>query len=147
MGPVKTAQIMAAFELAQRYLVREKKIINSPQELLPFVEEFRTKKQEYFITVTIDGGSCIIKKRVVFIGTLNQSLIHPREIFADAIADRANGIFLIHNHPSGSNEPSKEDISVTRRLIEVGDIVGIQVIDHLIISGNGYFSFKENSLL
>jgi DNA repair protein RadC len=147
VGPVKAAQIIAAFELARRYFVKDKRVIAAPHDLMPFVEEFCNKKQEYFITVTIDGGSCFIKKRVVFIGTLNQSLIHPREVFADAIADRAKGIFLVHNHPSGNCKPSVEDVSVTQRLVEAGDIIGIEVMDHIILGKTEYFSFKENDLL
>jgi len=147
VGPVKAAQIAAAFELVQRYLVRDKRTITSPHDLMPFVEELCSKKQEYFVTVTIDGASCLIKKRVVFIGTLNQSLIHPREVFVDAIADRAKGVFLVHNHPSGNCKPSVEDISVTQRLVEVGDIIGIEVMDHIILGKTEYFSFIENKII
>jgi DNA repair protein RadC len=147
LGPSKTAQITAAFELVWRHLCKEKRTINSPEDLLPLVEELGFKKQEHFVVVTIDGGSRLIGKRVVFIGTLNQNIVHPREIFADAIADRARGLFLVHNHPSGNIEPSREDISVTGRLAEVGGIIGIEVIDHLIIAKRDYFSFKENALL
>ncbi len=147
IGPVKAAQITAAFELSQRYLVRERRPITGPEKLLPFVEELAEKKQEYFVTVSVDGASCLIKKRVVFIGTLNQSLVHPREVFANAIADRAKGIFLIHNHPSGNCKPSAEDLAVTERLVEAGEIIGIEVIDHLILGKTEYFSFTENKLL
>jgi DNA repair protein RadC len=147
IGPAKAAQISAAFELSQRYLVREKKSIIRPEDILPFVEELCTKKQEYFVTVTVDGASCVIKKRVVFIGTLNQTLVHPREVFADVITDRAKGVFLIHNHPSGNCRPSAEDIDVTGRLVRVGEIIGIEIIDHLIVGKNEYFSFIENKLL
>jgi DNA repair protein RadC len=78
---------------------------------------------------------------------LNHSIIHPREIFADAISDRAAGIVFVHNHPSGNTEPSKEDIAITQRLVEVGKIVGIEVIDHIIVGKNGYFSFQAEGML
>jgi DNA repair protein RadC len=147
IGPVKAAQITAAFELSQRYLAMERRPITCPENLLPLVEDLAWKKQEFFITVSVDGASCLIKKRVVFIGTLNQSLVHPREVFAYAITDRAKGIFLIHNHPSGNCKPSAEDLEVTKRLVEAGEIIGIEVIDHLILGKTEYFSFTENKLL
>ena len=81
------------------------------------------------------------------IGTLNQNIIHPREIFVDAISDRAAGIIFIHNHPSGIFEPSEEDKKITKKLVEVGKLIGIEVFDHIIISKNGYYSFRENGLL
>ena len=95
----------------------------------------------------VDGASNLIQKRTVFIGTLNHSIVHPREVFADAISDRAAGIIFVHNHPSGNVEPSKEDIAITQRLMEVGKIVGIEVIDHIIIGKNGYFSFQAEGIL
>jgi DNA repair protein RadC len=110
-------------------------------------EELKNKKQEYFLTFTLDGAHNLIQKRTVFIGTLNQSLVHPREIFADAITDRAAGIIFVHNHPSGNIEPGKEDISITNKLIEVGKLVGINVIEHIIVSKDGYFSFNEKGMI
>ena len=95
----------------------------------------------------MDGASNLIQKRIVFIGTLNHSIVHPREIFADAISDRAAGIIFAHNHPDGSVEPSKEDNAITQRLMEVGRIVGIEIIDHIIISKNGHFSFQTEGML
>ncbi|MBN1797695.1 MAG: DNA repair protein RadC [Spirochaetales bacterium] len=147
VGPVKAAQLTAVFELARRYLVKDKHAISSPHDLMPFVAELCSKKQEHFLTVTIDGGSRLIKKRVVFIGTLNQSLIHPREVFVDAITDRAKGVFLVHNHPSGNCKPSVEDVCVTRRLVEAGEIIGIEVMDHIILGKTEYFSFMENAII
>jgi len=109
--------------------------------------ELKTKKQEYFLSLTLDGASNLIQKRTVFIGTLNHSVVHPREVFADAISDRAAGIIFVHNHPSADISPSKEDIAITRRLIETGKIVGIEVIDHIIVSRNGHFSFQAEGML
>lgn len=110
-------------------------------------EELRDKKQEYFLSLTLYGASNLIQKRTVFIGTLNHSIVHPREIFADAITDRAAGIIFVHNHPTCNAEPSEQDIKITQRLVEVGKIVGIEVIDHIIISRNGYFSFQVEGKL
>jgi DNA repair protein RadC len=147
IGPVKAAQINAAFELSKRHLITEKKTISSPQEALPLVDEFRYKKREYFISITVNGGFGVIKKRVISIGTINQSLIHPREVFAGAVTDRAYGVFLVHNHPSGDDRPSREDVAVTKRLVRAGEILGIEIIDHLVLGKTGYFSFKEDGLL
>ena len=109
--------------------------------------KYKHKKQEYFLTLTLDGASNLIQKRTVFIGTLNHSIVHPREIFADAISDRAAGIVFVHNHPSANISPSKEDTTITNRLVEVGKIVGIDVIDHIIIGKDGYFSFQAEGVL
>lgn len=116
-------------------------------DVLRLTEELKDKKQEYFLSLTLDGASNLIQKRIVFIGTLNHSIVHPREIFADAITDRAAGIIFVHNHPSGDSEPSKQDIEITKRLVEVGKIVGIEVIDHIIIGKDGYYSFQGEGML
>jgi DNA repair protein RadC len=147
IGPVKAAQMNAAFELSRRYLASEKRTISSPREALPLVEELRCKKQERMVSITVDGGLGVIRKRLISLGTINQSLIHPREVFADAVADRAYGVFLVHNHPSGDSRPSREDVAVTKRLLRAGEILGIELIDHLILGKTGYFSFKEDGLL
>ena len=115
--------------------------------ILKIVEDIRNKKQEYFITLTLTGASDLIEKRIVFIGTINQSIVHPREIFADAISDRAAGIVFVHNHPMDDPSPSDDDIGITDRLCEVARIVGIEVIDHIIVSKKDYFSFQAEGLL
>ena len=97
--------------------------------------------------MTLDGASHIINTRTVFIGTLNQSLVHPREVFADAIADRAAGIIVAHNHPSGTLAASRADIQVTQRLDEVSKLVGIELLDHVILAKDGFYSFTEEGLL
>ncbi|MEA1880010.1 MAG: JAB domain-containing protein, partial [Campylobacterota bacterium] len=105
------------------------------------------KNQEHFLSITLDGASHIISTRTVFIGTLNQSMVHPREVFADAIADRAAGIIIAHNHPSGTLEASRADISITQRLKEVSRLVGIELLDHVILSKHGFYSFSDEGLL
>jgi len=97
--------------------------------------------------ITLDGASHIINTRTVFIGTLNQSLVHPREVFEDAIADRAAGIIIAHNHPSGTLSASQADIAVTQRLEEVSKLVGIELLDHVILAKDGFYSFVDEGLL
>jgi len=99
------------------------------------------------LTITLDGASHIINTRTVFIGTLNQSLVHPREVFADAIADRSAGIIIAHNHPSGTLIASRADIQITQRLKEVSKLVGIELLDHVILAKSGFYSFADEGLL
>ncbi|MHB1664725.1 MAG: RadC family protein [bacterium] len=147
VGIAKAAQIMASIEFARRLLIKDEIKITSSDDILKMTEDLKNKKQEYFITITLDGAHNLIQKRIVFVGTLNQTLVHPREVFADAITDRAADIVLVHNHPSGSLKPSKEDLAITKKLEEVGKIVGINVMEHIIISKAGYYSFQENNML
>ena len=109
--------------------------------------EYCTKEKEHFLMITLDGRSNIIETRVIHIGTINQSLVHPREVFRPAIQDNAVGIIIAHNHPSGVLEPSTADIQVTNRLKEVSKIVGIDLLDHVIISKEGFYSFQEEGLI
>lgn len=147
VGLAKACQIMAALEFSKRFLIKEGFKIKNVDDALRITEELKDKKQEYFISLTLDGASNLIQKRTVFIGTLNHSIVHPREIFADAITDRAAGIIFVHNHPSDDPDPSKQDIEITKRLVEVGKIVGIEVIDHIIIGKDGYLSFQTENIL
>ncbi|WP_028842038.1 RadC family protein [Thermodesulfovibrio yellowstonii] len=147
VGLAKACQIMAAIEFSKRFLLKEGIKIKNVDDVLKITEELKDKKQEYFLSLTLDGASNLIQKRTVFIGTLNHSIVHPREIFADAISDRAAGIIFVHNHPSGDSEPSKQDIEITKRLVEIGKMLGIEVIDHIIISKNGYYSFQAEGML
>ncbi len=146
VGAAKAAQIAAAFELGRRYLLpsEEKRRVREPEDVAELCAAYRTRKQEHFLTVTLDGANGVIRDRVVFIGTLNQSLVHPREVFAEAIADRAAGVIFVHNHPSGSVEPSSDDLDVTRRLVEAGRILGIEVMDHIILTRDALYSFRRN---
>ena len=147
LGNAKASQIVAAIELSKRYLIRTNKRILNANDIYNELKEYTTKTQEYFLTITLDGASHIINKRVVFIGTLNQSLVHPREVFADAIADRAAGIIIAHNHPSQTPTPSQADINITNRLKEVSTLIGIELLDHIILTKNNYFSFSEEGYL
>ena len=147
LGQAKAMQILSAIELSRRYLIKQNIKITSAEDVYRELQEYCSKKQEYFLCITLDGASHIIEKRIISIGTLNQSLVHPREVFADAIADRAAGIIIAHNHPSGQLTPSLEDKRVTKRLKEVGSIMGIELLDHVILSREGYFSFREEDLI
>ncbi|WP_298646479.1 DNA repair protein RadC [uncultured Proteiniphilum sp.] len=147
IGLAKASQILASFEFAKRYLIKEGIRIQRAEDVLKLVEDIRNKKQEYFITFTLNGASNLIERRTVFIGTVTESIIHPREIFADAITDRASGIIFVHNHPMDNPQPSNVDITITKRLCEVAKLLGIEVIDHIIISKDDFFSFQSEGLL
>ncbi len=121
--------------------------ITSAKDVYQVLAEYSCKQQEHFMLITLDGASKVIEKRVIFIGTLNQSIVHPREVFRPAILDNAAGVIIAHNHPSGTLEASRADIQITQRLKEVAKLVGIELLDHVIISKNGYYSFSDEGLL
>ena len=131
-------------EKAQKYKANR---ITSASDVYSLLHEYSTKDQEHFITITLDGQSKVIEKRIVHIGTLNQSIVHPREVFRPAIQDNAAGVIISHNHPSGTLEASRADIQITQRLKEVSKLVGIELLDHVILSKEGYYSFSEEGLL
>jgi len=147
LGVAKASQILASIELAKRYTSQGNRKITSAEDVYRELKSFSIKQQEYFLVITLDGASHIINTRTVFIGTLNQSLVHPREVFADAIADRAAGIIIAHNHPSGTLSASRADIAVTQRLEEVSKLVGIELLDHVILAKDGFYSFTDEGLL
>ena len=134
-------------ELIQELMVLESNNptlrISAPQDIYPALLEFVSKRQEHFIVVTLDGSHAVINVRVVSIGLVNRTVIHPREIFYPAVEDNAVAIIVAHNHPSGNLKPSEEDIDITKMVKKAGQIMGIQLLDHLIISKNGLFSLSE----
>ncbi len=121
--------------------------ITSASNVFALLQEYSTKDKEHFITITLDGQSKVINTKVIHIGTLNQSLVHPREVFRPAILDNAAGIIIAHNHPSGTLEASSADVQITQRLKEVAKLVGIELLDHVILSREGYYSFNDEGLL
>jgi len=149
IGPTKASQIIACFELGRRYYkpagpdIR----VTRPDDILPLVAHLKEKRQEHFICITLNGAGEILGNRTITVGLLNHSLVHPREVFADAITDRAASIICIHNHPSGSLTPSSQDIAITNQLRDAGSLIGIQLIDHIIVSKNGHVSMREQGLL
>ncbi len=147
VGDAKATLITAAIEFSRRRLCPSITKISYPTDILPAVRHFVTRAQEYFIVISLNGAHEIIKTRVVSIGILNRTIIHPREVFSDSLKERAASIILAHNHPSGNLEPSNEDIEVTKRLVESGELLGIKVLDHIIFSQNNYYSFTENGNL
>ncbi|MEA3512417.1 MAG: JAB domain-containing protein [Campylobacterota bacterium] len=121
--------------------------ISQGKDVFIELDEFKDKRQEHFMVLYLDGANIVLETRVISIGTINQSLVHPREVFAPAIELRACSIIIAHNHPSGVLKPSTEDFAVTKRLCKSGKLLGIEVLDHVIISKNGYLSMKDEELL
>ena len=144
MGPAKTCEIIALFELGRRYLISDDRpVITDAQCAFEQLGNIKNKKQECFVVLTLNGANRLISNAIVFQGTLDHSLVNPREIFAKALEDRAASIILAHNHPSGSLEPSNEDIQITHKLKEIGQLMDIRVLDHLIVTKDGYRSLND----
>ncbi|GBC62747.1 JAB domain-containing protein [Desulfonema ishimotonii] len=144
VGPAKASVIMAALEFSRRRIRPEGTKISSPADVLPLLRHYADRKQEHLICLTLNGGNEVIATRVITIGLLNRTQIHPREVFADAVTDRAAAIVLAHNHPSGNVSPSSDDHAVTRRIRDSGEVLGIPLLDHLVFTLKGYYSFKEH---
>lgn len=147
IGPSKAITIAAAIEFGRRQNIHTGKRIGKPSDLIPFVNHYAMQEQEHFICVTLNGANEIIKIRTVSVGTINKTMVHPREVFTGAIKDMASAVILCHNHPSGSCIPSNDDIETTHRMVEAGECLGIQILDHIIITTRGFFSLKEEGLL
>jgi len=147
IGLAKAGQILAGFELARRHLLKEAVKIANAKDILPLVADIANKQQEHFVCLSLNGAHEVIEKRTVTIGLLNKSQVHPREVFADVIADRAESVILAHNHPSGELAPSDSDLKIHEQLTEAGKILGIRILDHLIVSKKGYYSFQEAGLI
>lgn len=151
ISKVKALELMACFELSKR--VSSQVLFSTLQISNPScVAEYMNKKignkqQEHFVVLFLDTKHHLIKEETIFIGSLNNSVIHAREIFKAAIANSSAKIMLVHNHPSKVCIPSEQDIKVTARLLEAGKLVGIEILDHIIVGGNSYFSFKEHQLM
>lgn len=141
LGPAKATQLMASYELwRRRFEVPDRPVIDDIADIVARLDDIRSKKQEYFVCFSLDGANRLIQRRIVSVGILNASLVHPREVFADVITDRAAGIIVAHNHPSGTVTPSPEDIQTTRRLKEAAELLGIGFYDHIIVSADDYHS-------
>ncbi len=144
MGTAKAASILAAIEFARRRIKPEGTKITTPADVLPQIRHYADRKQEHFICATVNGANEVINIRVISIGPIDRTQVHPREVFADAVADRASGVIVAHNHPAGPLSPSEADIEATRQLKAAGEILGIAVLDHLIFNRKEHFSFLEN---
>ena len=150
LGKVKAAQIMAAFELGRRMaaFLEEKPQISSPADVARIMmSSVRDVKKEMLYVLCLDTKNNVTKHRRIFEGSLNASIIHPREVFRFAIEEASASIILVHNHPSGDPSPSQEDIRATKQLIEAGNHIQIPVLDHIIIGDGSYISLKEEGLI
>jgi DNA repair protein RadC len=141
------SKLLAALELAKRHLIRDVEPIRALPDILARLDDIRTRQQEYLLCMSLDGGQRLIAQRIITIGTLDAVLAHPREIFADAIVDRAACIVIAHNHPSGDVQPSKKDVAFTQQLAAAGQLLGISLRDHIVVSKTDYFSFRQHHLL
>jgi len=147
IGLAKASQIIAGFELARRHILKDSIRITGPKSVLPLISSIADKQQEHFVCISLNGANEVIENRTVTVGLLNKSQVHPREVFADVITDRAAGVILAHNHPSGELKPSDSDLKIQEQLAEAGKILGIKILDHIIISKNGYYSFQDQGLI
>lgn len=142
LGSAKSCEIVACFELGRRLLQnKQASLILSPKDVWEDLKDLRDNKKEHFVVFLLDARNQEIKREIISIGSLNANLVHPREVFEPAVKNLAAQIIIAHNHPSGNTEPSKEDLEITQKLIESGKILGIEIIDHIIVSQNKYFSF------
>ncbi len=149
IGRAKACTLLAAVELGKRVLQKKsilyQKFTDAYQVASYYQDKIGHFKQEYFICIYLDVSKKLIHEKVLFIGTLNRSLVHPREVFKEAYQVSASSIICVHNHPSGEVLPSKEDVLFTSQLVKVGKMLGIEVIDHIIIGEDKYYSFFENN--
>lgn len=145
MGRAKATLVLAAIEFTRRRIKPEGLKITTPADVLPLIRHYADRRQEHFLTITINGANEVLNVRVVSIGLVDRTPVHPREVFADAVADRASGIIVAHNHPAGSLEPSAADREVTKQLKQAGEIMGIHLLDHIIFDRKGYYSFLEST--
>jgi len=148
LGVVKAGEIIACIELGKRLLKdKEPLIAITPKAVFESLKDISVLKKEHFITIYLDTRNQEIAREIISIGTLNSSLVHPREVFEPAIKNLAASIILVHNHPSGDLKPSSEDLLITKKLVDSGNLLDIHVLDHVIISNTGYISLKEKNLL
>jgi len=151
IGIAKASQIKAAFELASRLEeyseVSEKPIVKTPENVVDLVKGgLKGKKREHFLVISLDTRSRLIKVSEISVGSLDASIVHPREVFKEAISASAASVVFVHNHPSGDPTASKDDIKLTKRLVEAGELLGIEVLDHLIIGDKSHLSLKREGL-
>jgi DNA repair protein RadC len=148
LGPAKACEIVACFELGKR-LLKDKKaeIYLTPKDVWEELKDLRDHKKEHFVIFYLDSRNQEIKREIISVGSLNASLVHPREVFEPAVRNLAAQVILAHNHPSGDPEPSEEDLEMTKRLVEAGKILRIEIVDHFIINKTGFLSFKEKGVI
>jgi DNA repair protein RadC len=150
IGSEKACTILASVELVKRALsIKEETlpVIRSAEDVVAQAVYMRDKRREHLMAIYLNARNEMIYKKPMFIGTLNASIVHPREIFALALEKNAASVIIVHNHPSGNREPSEDDIRITKRVAEAGKIMGIELLDHVIITKSNYFSFREKNLM
>lgn len=147
IGKTKALVIAAAIELGKRLNRNPQGFLQSPIEVIPYIQNYALQRQEHFLCVSLNGAGEILSIRVICTGAGNMAIVSPCEVFSEAIKERASAVVLSHNHPSGNPHPSKADIKTTLRLYKAADLLGISVLDHIILCKNDYFSFSENGLL
>lgn len=151
IGPAKAAEIQALFEIARRFTRQEirpgDRFTSSGDIFDHYHEKLRDRKKEVFLSLLLDSKNRLLKEIQVSEGSLNASIVHPREVFAPIIRESAAAVLFVHNHPSGDPTPSREDIDLTGRLKEAGDLMGVRVLDHIIIGSGSYVSFCDRGLL
>lgn len=144
IGPAKAAVIAAAIELSRRRIHPSDYVISWPTDVLPLIRYMAERQQEHLLSVSLNGANEVIAIRTVSVGLVDRVHIHPREVYADPITDRATSVIVAHNHPAGNVAPSDHDRTVTENLKGAGEILGIQLLDHIIFSHKSHYSFLEN---
>lgn len=147
IGKSKALSIAAALELGKRMTKTPALTIRQPSDILPFVKQYSLSTAENFITVTLTGSNQLISIRICAVGSDNMACIKSRQVFFEAVKENASAMILVHNHPSGTLTPSIPDLSMTKKMVRAGDEIGISVVDHLIITKEGYFSFAEHGII
>ncbi|MGO8695469.1 MAG: RadC family protein [Rectinemataceae bacterium] len=147
MGEAKACAVAAALELGRRVYGSRETRVASPRDIWPIVSHWADRKQERFVCCSLNGAHELIAARIVSVGLVNRTVVHPREVFADPLTDRACAVVVAHNHPSGRLEPSPEDREITIRLKSAADTLGLALLDHIIFSREGFYSFVEHGLL
>ena len=152
IGPAKAASLKAAFHLAAKLSQETLKIgsdrYTDPSQVFEYFRyRYREHRKEYFLALLLDGKNRILREVRISEGSLNQSIVHPREVFMPAVRESAAAVILVHNHPTGDPTPSREDLAITRRLREAGEIMGIKVLDHIIIGDEQFTSFTSQGLM
>jgi len=148
LGPGKACALVAAFELGRRLLVgKQSALLLSPKDVWDRMADIRDKKKEHFTVFFLNVKNQEIERRIISVGTLSSNLVHPREVFEPAVGVCAAHVIVSHNHPSGSLEPSDDDVRLTARLVEAGKILGIELLDHVIVASGGFLSLRERGVV
>jgi DNA repair protein RadC len=148
LGTARAARLVAALELGRRAHDKDRSpVLRTPEEVYAATREYALERREHFLTVLLNARNRLIRKELISIGTLNGSLVHPREVFRSAILESAASLILVHNHPSDDPQPSADDLDITARIARAGEILGIELLDHVIICRSGFLSFRQERLI